>query len=124
MVAEREHGLMMNDVIAHGGSFYATAMDDPWVFGQYFVSHIRDAGDDVYPYAYGTEGAFLFMAAGLYGWWHDPDTGTTYVSSGTDSNRAIVFGMDAGRLATIEAQAVADGVEVVRSVRMDTNEVA
>jgi len=117
---------MMASVMAHGGSFYAAAMDEPHVFGMYFVEHIRrvtdDHGSDVYPYAYGTRGAFLIMSAGLYGWWHDPDTAETHVSVGTDTNDAIVFGMDLDRLNAIKAVAVADGVNVVRCIRMDTNE--
>ena len=115
---------MMAVVIAHGGSFYAAAMDNPQVFGRYFVAHIRDAGDDVYPYAYGTEGAFLNMAAGLYGWWHDPESATpvTYKSNGTDTDKAIVFGLDADRLTDIHAAAVADGLTIIRCVRLDTNE--
>lgn len=123
MVAEREHALMLAEVAAHDGSFYAAAMDNPQVFGWYFLAHIRDAGDDVYPYAYGTEGAFLIGAAGMYGWWHDPDAGETHKSNGTDSNNAIVFGLDAARMSLIKAQAEADGVNVVRCLRMDTNEV-
>jgi hypothetical protein len=63
------------------------------------------------------------MAAGHHGWWHDPETATLYVSQGTDTDKAIVFGLNADRLATILAAAVADGVNVVRQVRLDTNEV-
>lgn len=123
MVAEREHGMVLQTVMEHGGSFYAAAIDVPWVFGYYFLAHINDCGQDVYPYAYGTQGAFLIMSAGRYGWWHDPDTAETHISSGTDTNKAIVFGLDADRLATIHAAAVADGLDVVRCVNMTTNEV-
>jgi len=127
MVAEREHAMVVAEVVAHGGSFYAAAIDNSQVFSYYFESHIRAAeeacGCDVYPYAYGTEGSFLIMAAGHHGWWHDPETVTTYESQGTDTDKAIVFGLNADRMALILAAAAADGVTVVRQVRLDTNEV-
>lgn len=124
MPAEREHDLMMAEVIANGGSFYAAAMNNPQVFGRYFMAHILDAGDDVYPYAYGTEGAFLNMAAGYYGWWHDPEPATpvTYMSDGTDTDKAICFGLNADRMSEIYDAAVADGLTIVRCVRLDTND--
>lgn len=126
MIAEREYTMMIERVMASGNSFYSAAISHSQVFSMYFMAHIKDAteaaGADVYPYAYGTPGAFLIMSAGWYGWWHDPETGVTYKSVGTDTNKAVVFGMDATRTATIKAQAIADGVEVVKAVRMDTNE--
>lgn len=123
MVAEREHAMVMTEVVTHGGSFYSAAIDIPWVFSYYFVAHLDDAGQDVYPYAYGPEGAFLIMSAGRYGWWHDPDTQETHASSGTDSDKAMVFGLNTDRITLIKAAAETDGLTVVRCVNMATNEV-
>lgn len=122
MVAEREHAMLMQFVGAKG-SFFAAALDGLQIFGYYFRAHLLDAGENVYPYGYGAEGAFLVASAGHYGWWHDPDTGVTYTSDGTDTNDAVVFGIDEARLTAIHSQALADGVNVLRCVRVDTNEV-
>ena len=77
----------------------------------------------MYPYGHGVEGAYLIALARQYGWFHDPDLSVTYTSSGTDSTQAIVFGLDADRLNLIKAQAEADGLTVVRAIRMTDNSV-
>jgi hypothetical protein len=115
--------MVISEVATHGGSFYSAAIDIPSVFSYYFLTHLNDAGQDVYPFAYGTEGAFLIMAAGRYGWWYDPDTDDVHVSSGTDSDKAMVFGLDPARLTMIHDAATAHGLTVVRCVNMATNEV-
>jgi hypothetical protein len=123
MTAEREHAAIMQSIAEHGGSIYAAALEDRHLFTYYFEAHARSLGDDVYPFGYGALGAFVVAVSAMDGWWHDPETSTTYQSSKADSNKVVVFGLDIDRINLIKEQATADGAEVVACIRLDTNEV-